>query len=597
MGYLAICACSRAWGNAPVSIAGHPPNESLRPVVELLPHAGALSINQILKPETLSQWQTIDHPIINYESSNVGHWLHFPLTGLLHLETDWYLRIDYPHLDEIDVYFLASGRLLQEYHVGDSKPFHDRPIDHRLFLFSLNEFDVNSVDVYLRVNTRGAMSIPIALISKERLEKEEKLSYLFYGGFFGVIVVMFVYNLLVFLVVKDVSHIYYLLLVLATGALQFNLMGFGFPILWPNNPEISNNATLILAGIMPLTAIVFVTRFLKLYEVGTQAEKNVANLLCFIFAVNIVLGWLVSYSFSLRSTLYLSFISVCLGFYLGVAYWRRGFRAARSFAVAWFVYFVFISIFLLGVTGVLPGNFFVMHSLAIGTLFELTFLSLAFADRFKEQKELRIMAQKVALSSQKKLTKDLDRLVKARTEELERTNQELIRVSTTDGLTGLYNRRHFEDMFEMEYRRSRRMGTNLSILMIDVDYFKSVNDGFGHQAGDECLRRVAKCILSCIRRPPDLAARYGGEEFICLLPETDIDGAQKLAERVRQKVLQQKVTLNEHVIEFTVSIGVSCLGSEDTISAESLLKIADNRLYQAKEDGRNRVVWHAEGSA
>jgi len=175
-----------------------------------------------------------------------------------------------------------------------------------------------------------------------------------------------------------------------------------------------------------------------------------------------------------------------------------------------------------------------------------------------------------------------------------RTAEQLRALALQDSLTGIGNRRSFDEQLEQEVRRARRMQAPMALLMIDVDRFKAFNDEFGHLQGDTCLRAVAGAIAGLVRRPGDLATRYGGEEFAVLLPGTDLAGAAILAEAMRAAVMTLAL---HHLAEYgvvTISIGVAALragGEEDTGAA--LVRVADQALYEAKRGGRNRV--HAAG--
>jgi diguanylate cyclase (GGDEF)-like protein len=166
---------------------------------------------------------------------------------------------------------------------------------------------------------------------------------------------------------------------------------------------------------------------------------------------------------------------------------------------------------------------------------------------------------------------------------------ELAQLAATDALTGLANRRTLDQALRHEWFRAQRSGMPLSLMMIDADHFKAFNDRHGHQAGDEALRSLANVISAHVRRPADLAARYGGEEFSVILAETDSAGARQIAENIRKAV--EQLPLVEGADEpMTVSIGISTWTTATDISLESLLFAADKALYQAKENGRNRVV-------
>ncbi|MGA7594820.1 MAG: diguanylate cyclase [Gallionella sp.] len=176
------------------------------------------------------------------------------------------------------------------------------------------------------------------------------------------------------------------------------------------------------------------------------------------------------------------------------------------------------------------------------------------------------------------------------TRELDAANKELLRLSTMDGLTGISNRRMFDDLGKREWRRCERMKMPISLVMVDVDHFKLFNDKYGHQAGDECLKSIAAQVAKIGQRPTDLVARYGGEEFVLVLGETNTEGARWLASRLCQKVAELDIphyaTSSRHV---TVSCGVASVIPGADRSLEVLLRSADIALYRAKAAGRNRV--------
>lgn len=171
------------------------------------------------------------------------------------------------------------------------------------------------------------------------------------------------------------------------------------------------------------------------------------------------------------------------------------------------------------------------------------------------------------------------------------TNLVLQRLMNSDGLTGLSNRRHFDEYLELEWRRAMREQAQLSLLMIDVDYFKAFNDTFGHLAGDEALRKVAECIRGSCARPSDLPARYGGEEFALVLPNTSPGGARLVAEKLRQSVVAMNIAhdMPQPNSSLTVSIGLATHTPGIGSHCRQLISAADKGLYQAKNNGRNQV--------
>jgi len=176
-----------------------------------------------------------------------------------------------------------------------------------------------------------------------------------------------------------------------------------------------------------------------------------------------------------------------------------------------------------------------------------------------------------------------------------RQRRMLERLANIDGLTELANRRRFDEMFALEWQRARRSGRTLSLALLDIDAFKQFNDRYGHPAGDRALRSVARVTGAAMRRPGDLAARYGGEELLLLMPETDVDAAQALAESVREAVLALNIAHEASSVTplLTVSIGGATLDIAGDEQPSDLFEATDAQLYRAKQAGRNQVWWRA----
>ncbi len=169
-------------------------------------------------------------------------------------------------------------------------------------------------------------------------------------------------------------------------------------------------------------------------------------------------------------------------------------------------------------------------------------------------------------------------------------NQLLEKLAHQDGLTGLFNRRRFDESLGKEWRRCKRNRADLSLLMIDIDFFKKYNDRYGHLRGDDCLKQVAQILEDNFQRPGDLLVRYGGEEFAVLLPETHIAGATRMAERIRESMAERDIPHEDGIGQrLTISIGLSTAHPAEQSDAAVLLKRADDALYQAKAMGRNCV--------
>lgn len=230
----------------------------------------------------------------------------------------------------------------------------------------------------------------------------------------------------------------------------------------------------------------------------------------------------------------------------------------------------------------------VADGLRLGALLLLLWVGLMVSRRLRRE-----MAEQARLQQEIRAANEhLEESVRLRTAELEEANRRLAALSTTDGLTGLANRRHFDAIWQAEWQRAARGGLPLALVLIDVDQFKSYNDHYGHQAGDDCLRRVAAIMAREARRSGELVARYGGEEFVLVLPGAGTDEARTVAERLRQAVEAERMahaaTAGVEVV--TISLGVASGRPRNAEDAQTLLRDADGALYLAKQQGRNRVM-------
>jgi diguanylate cyclase (GGDEF)-like protein len=179
--------------------------------------------------------------------------------------------------------------------------------------------------------------------------------------------------------------------------------------------------------------------------------------------------------------------------------------------------------------------------------------------------------------------KDLAKSANIALNEITKLNTSLLEISRTDPLTGISNRRFFDETYEKEWRRMIRSSGLVSIIMIDIDDFKKFNDQHGHQAGDSCLVQVAQTIKESLRRPSDFVARYGGEEFIILLPETDCAGTQKIAEMLLDKIRNTVINLDSEQAQVTISVGTACGKASMFADRIEIIKQADDALYSAKK--------------
>jgi len=248
--------------------------------------------------------------------------------------------------------------------------------------------------------------------------------------------------------------------------------------------------------------------------------------------------------------------------------------------------------------GIVPTNLFTVDGLQLGSAMEMIVLAFALADRFNVMRREKVRVQEELIRAQQQLVDnlrssehELELRVAERTDELRELNNQLEAMSLTDALTGIANRRRFDQVLEQEWGHARRSGESLALAVMDVDWFKRYNDHYGHPAGDACLREIAQALATTVNRSTDLVARYGGEEFVFLAPMTDLAGVRGMAQKLLQAV--ESIALPHELSPLgrvSVSIGVAASVPGQEASAEALVARADAALYEAKKQGRNQVL-------
>jgi diguanylate cyclase (GGDEF)-like protein len=247
--------------------------------------------------------------------------------------------------------------------------------------------------------------------------------------------------------------------------------------------------------------------------------------------------------------------------------------------------------------GILPTNVFTEDGLQLGSSLEMLLLAFALADRINVMRQEKLQTQAQLLQAQEQLVEGLQRSerelearVAQRTEELQVLNLRLETLSMTDALTGIANRRQFDELLQQQWHQAQRSSAPLALAVLDVDWFKPYNDLYGHPAGDACLRQIAQALQATLSRSTDLVARYGGEEFVLLAPLTDLTGARLLAEKLAAAVAALNLPhQGSPFARVTLSIGVAALIVTPGMQPQALVQRADEALYRAKQQGRNRV--------
>ena len=406
------------------------------------------------------------------------------------------------------------------------------------------------------------------------------------GIFYGLMLVMILYNIFLYLSVKRKSYLYYVCFVSSFLILQLGLTGFGFQYLWPNTPWINDYSIATGGAFSLLFLILFARAFLKLGKVPLFSLPVLGML--FLASVLVLSSLILPYKWVILPLAISVIISAIMLIAMAVHRYVNGYHEARFYLLAWVVMVTGSIIYLLKQMGILPVNALTEYSMQLGSAFEMILLSLALADRINSMK-IRLQSANI----------ELERKVDERTEKLETTllqlekaNQQLELMAMTDRLTGLHNRHFFDEYLQHSLEEVKQFkGSTLSLILVDIDFFKRINDQWGHVVGDDALIWVSQCLNEVIKRKTDQVCRYGGEEFAIILPEASLETAIMIAQSLRDKVETSNFIQNEQRIPITISLGVSSTEHIETLSTENLVLSADTSLYSAKSYGRNCVRW------
>ena len=473
-------------------------------------------------------------------------WLRFRLRARSAGPSAAYLSFRYPVADSVALYALRDGVAAELGRDGDSEPSPRGTLPSRHYIFPVALGPGEELTCLLRVRSSAGMSLPVALLSESELAHKDIVDALGYGFLFGSLAWVLLY--LLASPRREPWLLWFCAYALAFGLHVAIRSGYPRLLLGGAAHRISNLANVAAISLLFYTGAAFFRSFLDLrgrYRFPDAVMAVLQHLaLAFVplaavsppaFAAAAVLVNLAGPAFSIATA---------------YALWRRGSPNAGLFALGWLMPHGVAVADYLRVNGIIAGGGWegILLPLSLG----LSLLSLGWAVVGRRARDA-----------------------------------ELARV---DALSGLANRRRFDEALREEWSRSRRQGGPLALLMIDIDDFKRFNDGYGHRAGDQRLREVAEILAASARRAGDLAARYGGEEFAVILPNAGLEEAGLAAERIREAVESQGPGGEPGGGRTTISVGVAARVPAGEDAPEDLVSEADEALYRAKAAGKNRVA-------
>ncbi len=569
--------------------------------VEYLEDAeGNLTLDDIQRLDQSGQFISFPHDTLQMGYSNSAYWFKLVISNQLpyrvgqNINNRFFLSILYPLLDDVRFYHLREPES-DHYETGDSYPFQHRflKLNHFTYPFTLNPGEQSQI--FIRVLTTSSVSIPLYLATEKSFIEQQHQFNSFNGIYFGISLGLGIYNLFLWIGVRKKVYGLYVLVIINMVLFNATMQGYSFRF-WPDGVAFQQFSIYLFSTTASMAVCLFGIAFLRTRENQPKLHKFIkAAIYAYAMAIPVIIFAPTQTAAHLNVVITLS--GVFIVFVAAIRSVLQGYAPARYYLIGQGA--VLFSVFFTVLTsqGILPLYYLAPEIMKWASAFELIFFSIGVTDLINNERKLREIAQKELThahqrlyESQIKQTEKLDDLVRLRTEELEDANKRLRELNTKDELTGLRNRRYLNEILPLEYRRAYRDKKPLSLLIFDIDFFKKINDSYGHQFGDLCLVEAGRIILENLRRPADIAFRYGGEEFMAILPQTDLAGAALVAENIRRIFANQVVSDDEHSTTMTISIGISSEIPAERAEYEHLLKLADQRLYKAKENGRNQIV-------
>ena len=483
---------------------------------------------------------------LSYGFTDSAFWVVFSLSNSESSNAKLLLEQDYPLIDSLDVWYGREGADWQHWATGDHLPFSSRPIENNTFMFPLVVPAYTDVTVIMRFQSQGAVNIGLRIGAYDSYFEDMNHRAMVDGAYYGGIITLALYNLILFISIRERTYLLYIAYISCFGLLMSILSGLSFQYLWPNSPAFANRSLLSSLGAGLIFALTFSRRICSLKSYFPRLDLF-ARGVTWVAAGALIVTQFVPYA-SAAAPWSLFTLSCCvLMLIFGTLCTWRGDVASRYFMLGWSAVMFAIIFYFLKDFGLLPHTPLSDNALLIGALLDMTLMSIALGARYTEAQ----------------------------------------RVGYADSLSSLGNRRQFNERVPIEFKAAAKTHQPLSLILIDIDHFKQVNDTWGHAEGDEVLRSVGK-ILGANTRKPNFACRYGGEEFSIILSDTTLSEAGAVAERLRAII--ENTRINE--ISVTASFGVACTDMPSIDSVEELIRAADQAMYAAKSAGRNCVRVH-----
>ena len=445
----------------------------------------ALSIEQIKSHDSDLGWQQITSETPNFGYTDSAYWVHLRLTNTSNKTVERVLEVAYPVLDFIDFYQVSDGKVAQQFLVGDKRPFSDRPIAHRNFVFPIKLEAQSDSSIFIKVKSGSALQLPISIASERKFFASDQLDLIRMCIYYGMMLVMILFNLFIFFSLKEAMYLYYVSFVFCFAAVQFFLNGLAGQYFWPEASYLQDFGILVFVPSIVLFASLFARHFLDLATHAPYAERFF-KVMGWVAMAGIAGGLVLEYEQSIKFSV-IVVIPASLGCLLiGPYLWSKGHTIARFYTIAWASITIATVALALSKFGVIPRTFLTENGLQFGSALEAILLSLALADRFNNERDQRFQAQK------KMIDESRQRQI---------AEQKLIYSALHHPLTGAPNRAFFENWFKEKIEKQQNF-SHMTMGMFYLRRFHEVNKTLGHIQADELLKLITKKLNAMVRQLP-----------------------------------------------------------------------------------------------
>lgn len=548
----------------------------------LLDESATLTFKQLQQNKTSFQ-SVLDPQQLHLGYYSGAVWLRHVITNTSDQPVLKILSFDYANLDRVNLYVMnSSGELLTDRVSGSHIKRSERAIQNRHASFPINIPPHSSVILLSRITTNGSMTAYHHLYSAEAYDKNYSQELLWLSVYCGMLLALGLYNMLLYAALRESVFIRYALFVISFlfGTLAMN--GLGVQFFWDHDTLNVNRVMAFSFSAAGFMGTLFVREFLALRQ-NSPGWHNVTYIPLTVSA----LGMLSAFFASPQTALEMADINgLSAGLILltcGISCLIKRVPGARLFVIAWSLLLSGAFIHALRNLGIFPTNFFSLYGMQIGSAIEMLLLSFAIATKFNQLKQAKQRAQNEALTLLRTNETKLEQQIEQRTYELQQ-------MANHDGLTGLLNRNGLHQALHAAISRCERNQQLMTLLMLDLDGFKPINDEYGHYVGDRVLEVVAKRLQQCVRGY-DTAARFGGDEFLVISESlSDEADAHAFCQRISEQIAQpMSVGVSQ---ELTISASIGFYQSTAATSVNHLLKEADKAMYRVKYQQRGKHFRH-----